>query len=88
MYDYDRRTAAAGKGTLPPDKKSLAEKQLAEYGYTLSPNNEIMKGEKNLKVVITAKGPRFYATGSIGQKLWSGPDVGDFVSKFWYAKKI
>lgn len=86
MYDYDRRIAAVG--TLPPDKKSLVERQLAEYGYKLSPNNEIMKGEKNLKVVITAKGPRLYATGPSGQKLWSGPDVGRFVADFWMAKKI
>lgn len=86
MYDYDRRLVAAG--TLPPDKKSLAEKQLAAYGYSLSPDNEILKGEKNLKVVVSAKGPRLYVKQPTGAPLWSGADLGDFVSKFWYAKKI
>jgi hypothetical protein len=85
MYDYDRRAAG---GALPPDKKALVEKQLAAYGYSLSPNNEIMKGEKSLKVMVSAKGPRFYATQQSGAKLWSGPDLGNFVSNFWHAKKI
>jgi hypothetical protein len=45
---------------LAPQKMALAEKQLAVYGYGLNSNDEILKGEKNTTVVVSAKGPRFY----------------------------
>ena len=89
MYDYDRtHRIAAGKPALDPEKRKLVEKQLAEYGYRLSDSNEIMKGDKNLKVVVSAKGPRIYVKQPTGAALWSGADVGDFVAKFWFAKKV
>lgn len=89
MYDYDRtHRLAAAKPALDPAKRQLVEKQLADYGYRLSENNEIMKGEKNLKVVVSAKGQRIYVKKPDGGALWSGADVGDFVAKFWFAKKV
>lgn len=70
------------------DKIEKARSQLAAYGYTLSDSLQIEKGEKTFSVVVSAKGPRFYVKQLSGAQLWSGPDLGDFVKSFWYAKKI
>ena len=69
-------------------KRVHIETQLAAYGYGLSADDEIIKGEKNLKVVVTAKGSRLYTKSPTGATLWSGADVGDFVKAFWFAEKV
>jgi hypothetical protein len=70
------------------EKIEKAKSQLAAYGYTLSDSFQIEKGEKTFSVVVSAKGPRFYVKQLSGAPLWSGPDLGEFVRSFWYAKKI
>lgn len=65
-----------------------AQEQLGEYGYSLTDTFQISKGDKIFPVVVSAKGPRFYVKQMSGAPLWSGPDLGDFVKSFWYAKKI
>ena len=76
--------------TLTTEQRSQVELQLAAYGYTLSPDGEIVRGTKALKVRVSANGARFIATSMIGvqHKLWSGPDIGDFVSRFWCAVRV
>lgn len=66
---------------------AIATEQLARYGYTLNAG-EIHRGDKPRGVLITVKGARFQARTRAGALLWSGPDVGHFVEKFWYAVKI
>jgi hypothetical protein len=65
-----------------------AQDQLAEYGYQLTDTFQIRKADKIFPVVVSAKGQRFYVKQMSGSPLWSGPDLGDFVKSFWYAKKI
>ncbi len=86
MYDYDRSNSRIS--SMDSSKRDLAEKQLAAYGYTLTDKDQIQKGEKVFSVTVSVKGPRFYVKQSTGAPLWSGPDLGDFVKSFWFAKKI
>jgi hypothetical protein len=65
-----------------------ARTQLACYGYTLNAAYEITRGEKNLRVVVSVKGARIYARQQTGALLWSGPDIGWFVERFWFAKRV
>ncbi len=65
-----------------------AQSQLGEYGYSLTDDLRIQKGDKTFAVVVSAKGPRFYVKQLSGAPLWSGADLGDFVKSFWYAKKV
>jgi hypothetical protein len=65
-----------------------AQNQLEEYGYSLTDTLQIRKADKTFPVVVSAKGQRFYVKQLSGAPLWSGPDLGDFVKSFWFAKKI
>jgi hypothetical protein len=69
------------------DMARLAKNQLADYGYTMDDAGVIHKGSKALGVIVTAKGRRLQAKSASGQLLWSGPDVGVFVAKFWHARR-
>ncbi len=70
------------------EKIEKAKDQLGPYGYTLTDAFQIEKGGKIFSVVVSNKGPRFYVKQLSGAPLWSGPDLGEFVKSFWYAKKI
>jgi hypothetical protein len=69
-------------------EENTARDQLASYGYTLDAAGMIHKGNKALGVILTAKGKKLQAKSASGQLLWSGPDVGVFVEKFWYVVRL
>lgn len=71
------------------DIRQTVVAQLVAYGYALTTDDRIAKGDKVFGVQIVSKGPRLYAkTFPIGAKLWSGSDVGNFVASFWQAKRL
>lgn len=68
--------------------RDLAIKQLAEYGYTLTSDNRIAKGDKVFDLVVTFKHDRMRIDLAKGGKMFTGTELGKFVESFWFAKKI
>ena len=69
--------------------RDVAKRQLAEYGYQLTDDNRLAKGEKILGLQVTFKKDRMRVdTVTGGHKMFTGVDLCVFVSKFFAAVKI
>lgn len=67
-----------------------AEAAMAEYGYTLTPEGELVTPSgKETGVICRAKGARVQMRSSCGL-LWSGTPslAGRFLEGYWFARKL
>ncbi len=60
----------------------------SEYGFSIGKDGRISKAGRNLGVSIRKKGRGFYAETDAGVVVWSGPNVGFFLEKFYFAEKV
>ncbi len=85
-----QRTGNTGRRmTNPIGDVDVIIDQLAEYGYSLDEMNRIVtpKGAATGVIASFRKG-RIRVTDVSGKLMFSGSDIGNFLEKFWYAKKI
>jgi len=70
-----------------------ASAQLAPFGYTVDSEGLIHSATGPTAAKVTIKGSRYQVHAApsglvkAGALLFSGPDLGAFVQKFWYAKR-
>jgi len=63
--------------------------QLAEYGFGLTEDNRLVKGDNVLGAKVLFKKDRVRVeTYPTGHKLFTGLDLGVFVAAFFCAKKV
>ena len=75
------------KPALSPEAREKANAQLDGYAYNVGEDGYFHHADgKRTMIELRFKKGRFEAWGA-GSKQWSGPDVGWFVERFWYAKK-
>jgi hypothetical protein len=72
------------------DGLRVARERLLEYGYGLRLSDGLVLRASGLPtgVFLSGTGGRLVARTQDGGKLWSGSDVGQFLERYWYAKKI
>ncbi len=77
---------------MKPEIRTKAIEQLAKYGVKLTENDFIEDDKGPTRVQVKYKNNRFRAEGTdekIGNwLLWSGPDLGNFLERFWFFKPL
>lgn len=69
----------------------LARSQLAEYGYSLAEDGRIMTPSGNpTGAFVSIARDRFRVTSDLASigKVYTGLDLGAFLARFWYAKRL
>ena len=75
--------------SLTPDQVQIVKGALAEYGATISDEQQIVRNDKTLGVrVTTERGRLQFRNAATGRAVCSGPMTGEsvrrFVKSFWY----
>lgn len=79
----------AGTATAPITIET-ARAQAEAYGYKIEDDGIIVHptGKGSMVRIEIKRSGRMYVRGrASGDVLWSGIDLGDFLSSFWFAKK-
>lgn len=73
---------------LTPELRATVSAHAAVYGYTLDQNDCLVSPTgRESRIKVTHQKGRFFADSS-AVILWSGPNIGNFLTHFWYAKKV
>lgn len=73
---------------MTPEQLDRAREQLAPYGYSLDDQHRIVTPRKGTAdIYVSRKGPRWHVRSASGQLYFSGLDLGEFLERFWYARK-